>query len=294
MTILLEDLTESILIEQGVTPLLGMDLTTSLGMTWKNMERIFVKSAKEFSRWKPRESEIVVSAGSQAILPEDFVSIKAVRYNLLYDLPRFMFTKFDEANIQWDPSTRILKVFPPIDEVRVSYVRELQITNNFQVTDKNTTVEGEDVVEDILSGMYRSGTLTVTKNSKTMSVLNVNSDNTVANLEGDLGTGTIDLVTREYVLNLLDTSAGQIRITYYPKYKGIVDLDMTTGDKIFPRLYASHLLTSIAAVRAQATQEVLHNIDITTDELSARAQVLKMEVTQMLKSSFPFSAVAPW
>ncbi len=291
MTILLEDLTENILIENGVTPLMGMDfITDTLGLTWKKMERMFVKCTSEFSENKPRDAEIIIAAGSSAILPENIISVKAVRYGFLEELPRFMFETFQEEGLQWDLSTRELKVFPPITQIRVAYTRGLNVTNDVLITDSFKTIEGESELEGMLRGTYRTGTLTVTKGLNSMSVTEVNSNN-VAFLSGTLGTGTLDLTTREFVLSLDDTSAGITEFKYYPKYKAVIDFDIRIGHKVFPKLYAYHLLTAISALRLQADQESLHNLSITSDQLDSRVIQLEAEVKALMKSSVSFSAM---
>jgi len=290
MVVLLEDLTETILIENGVSPLLGVSLVTdTLGLSWKSMERMFVKCASEFSRSKPKEDEILIESGTQATLPENFISLKAVRYGILMEYPRYIFEKLTEEGLQWNPSTRTLKVFPPIGSVRVSFTRGLNITNNVLITDTFYTVEGEDIIEDMMRATYRPNTLSIIKNGKTME--EVSRSDTEVELNGELGSGTLNLTTREFTLNLDDTSAGQVRINYYPKYKALVDLDMEIGDKIFSKLYAANLLLSISSLMLQATQEPLHNIDLTSDDLQARALALSAEVKKELKSSISFAAM---
>lgn len=293
MVILLEDLTETILLDNGVTPLMkGMSFITDvLNLSWKDMERIFVKCASEFSEAKPREDEIVITAGESGTLPENLIAVKAVRYGFLAELPKFLFDTFEEDGLQWNLHTRELKVFPPISEIRISYVRELNITKNVLITDTFTTVSGENELEGMLRGMYRTGTLTVTKGTKTMEVTSINSDNTQADLSGDLGTGTINLSTREFTLSLDDTDAGTTYFTYYPKYKAITDFDVKIGHKVFPKLYEYRLLTAVASIRAQASQENLHLIDLSADDLQSRVIQMGAEVKALLKSSFPFNTV---
>ena len=62
---------------------------------------------------------------------------------------------------------------------------------------------------------------------------------------------------------------------------------------LFNKLFASKLLTALASLRAQATQDKLHNIDLTTDDLLNRVAELKSEVREILRSSISFGDMAP-
>ena len=82
-----------------------------------------------------------------------------------------------------------------------------------------------------------------------------------------------------------------ILISYYPKYLCCKEMDI--GNYIFTKLFASKLLTALASLRAQATQQKLHNIDLTSDNLYDRAGQLREEVQKVLKSSWDYGAAAP-
>ena len=112
----------------------------------------------------------------------------------------------------------------------------------------------------------------------------------VTYLEGSLGSGYLINKTRKLVLTLNNTDEGTVQMTYYPKYKGILELDIE--QYVFTKLFASKLLEALASLRAQATQEDLHHIDLTTDDLYARVRSLKAEVARLLRNTLSYGDMA--
>ena len=58
-------------------------------------------------------------------------------------------------------------------------------------------------------------------------------------------------------------------------------------------MFAAKLLEALAALRAQATQEKLHSITLTTDDLYTRVQELKKEVREICRATISFGDMAP-
>ena len=110
-------------------------------------------------------------------------------------------------------------------------------------------------------------------------------------LEGTLGTGTVDVTNREVTLTLLNDSVAPIVCTYYPKYSVVQELDI--GHYVLTKMFAVKFLQALAALRAQATQEDLHRIDLTTDDLNTRVQELKKEVREICRSTISYGDMAP-
>jgi hypothetical protein len=282
---------------------MGMDFIQNvLGLNYKRMESIFTKCALEYGRRRPRERAELMGNGSPIIkMPSNTLAVKGIRYYVLPTYPRFIQDSFDPISFEFDTITKILKVFPPSTTMKVTYLTGLNITNAVQISYSQTAYEGESIVEDILKSHFKQGTLKITKNNLEMievsreDIASTDIDEnpivyTQVNLSGTLGTGTINLNTREFILNLVDTSEGELVFTYYPKYKVITDLD-NIGDFIFYTLFEYNLLKSIAVLRAQVTQPDLHNIDLTIDDLKARVNELRVEVDKLLKSSIKFSSM---
>lgn len=296
-----EDLTENILISEGQL-FLGMDyITNTLGLELKMLERIFVKCAMEYSKRRPVQKTEDLVGASVIRMPQNTLAVKAVRYGVLPDFPRFFQESFDQISYEFFPDTKILKIFPPGVIMKVTYLTSLTVTNNIQVTETVNTFNGQEEVDEVLKASYVQGTLSINSISGEMHEIsradvdrtdsdgNVVTD-TVASLSGTLGTGTVNLSTREYSLTLLDDSEKILTLTYYPKYKCIVELD-DIGDFIFYKLYAYNILKAVVSARAMSTQKSLHNIDLTDDDLPERVRELGIEVRDLLRASISFGAM---
>ena len=117
----------------------------------------------------------------------------------------------------------------------------------------------------------------------------------VLHLAGDLGEATYNTATRELEIQFNEEEegllvGGNLTYEYYPKYYLLPDISLQ--DEIFNKLFASKILEALASLRAQSTQEVLHNIDLTTDELYTRVRILKRELNQLLRNTIKFSGMA--
>jgi hypothetical protein len=283
--ILLEELTETILIEEG-TSILGLDfIHDTLGLSWGKIERVFTKCVEEYSARKPIETTELMS-GSPIIMPEGTLNVKSVRYGVLEDFPRYIMPEFDP--IEYNANTRELRIFPPVSPVKVTYTKKVSTTKSVVVSDTIETYGDQTEVEGMLRGAFQRGTLKVVRGTKEMSV--TSDDGTTVTLDGTLGSGTIDVKERTVLLNLTDSDSGSIVINYMPKYKVAKELELS--DYVFNKLFAFKLLEAVAALRSQATQTDLHNIDLTEDGLQERVRILGTEVKRLLKSSISFSAIS--
>ena len=101
-----------------------------------------------------------------------------------------------------------------------------------------------------------------------------------------------DLINDIKITGLFDVKADcEVDRVNKPMYKYIVEMDI--GEYVFTKLFASRILIALASLRNQATQEELHNIDLTTDDLMDRARLLRREVEDLLRSTISFSSMAP-
>jgi len=100
----LEESVETILAEEG-QDLLGLSfLTETLGLTMKKMEELFRKSALQYSRRRPIEETRSFNANydsetANLMMPEGVRAVKAVRYGILEQLPRYYMDDFGTKNI---------------------------------------------------------------------------------------------------------------------------------------------------------------------------------------------------
>ena len=311
----LEESVETILAEEG-QDLLGLSfLTETLGLTWKKMEELFRKSALQYSRRRPIEetrnfSSNFSSETATLMMPEGVRAVKAVRYGILEQLPRFYVDEFGKISFEYEEHTRLLKVWPPITPLRVTYTRDLYITKTRKLYGNATIPIGESYYYTELPTAPVDQTLKITftdadENKFTMEYVSdeeitdvgVYSDEVqkVLHLAGDLGKATYNTATRELEIQFNEEEegllvGGNLTYEYYPKYYLLPDISLQ--DEIFNKLFASKILEALASLRAQSTQEVLHNIDLTTDELYTRVRILKRELNQLLRNTIKFSGMA--
>lgn len=302
-----EELVDVILAEEGQT-LMGLEfLTETLKLSMEKIEKIFIKSAKEYAKRRPVYESLIMTS-NPVTMPKGTIMVRAIRYGIMPEVPRFYFPEFGNLayELTYDYATGqkqvYVKVWPPMYPVRVTYGRDYTVTNSNKIIENYFMVEGEDELDFTLKGTPRSGTLKISKGLDTMiqvgkgEELIINEDDEevpmcVTYLEGTLGSGYLINKTRKLVFNeLLNTNEGDIQIEYYPKYRGILELEQ--GDYVFTKLFASKLLESLASLRAQATQEDLHHIDLTTDDLYARARALKAEVARLLRNTISYGDMA--
>ena len=311
----LEESVETILAEEG-QDLLGLSfLTETLGLTWKKMEELLRKSALQYSRRRPIEetrnfSSNFSSDTATLMMPEGVRAVKAVRYGILEQLPRFYVDEFGKISFEYEEHTRLLKVWPPITPLRVTYTRDLYITKTRKLYGNATIPIGESYYYTELPTSPVDQTLKITftdadENTFTMEYVSdeeitdvgVYSDEVqkVIHLAGNLGEATYNTATRELEIQFNEEEegllvGGNLTYEYYPKYYILPDISLQ--DEIFNKLFASKILEALASLRAQSTQEVLHNIDLTTDELYTRVRILKRELNQLLRNTIKFSGMA--
>ena len=118
-----------------------------------------------------------------------------------------------------------------------------------------------------------------------------NEESSKAILKGTLGKGTVDLKTREVSLEMVNEAASPLMITYYPKWSVVKELDI--GNYLFTRIFACKILEALASLRAQASQDALHNINLNVDDLLNRVAELKREIRELGRSSLSFHGLSP-
>ena len=286
----LEPLVDQVLNTEGQI-LLGLDyITDTLGLSMKKMEGIFKATILQYGRRRPIEITQDFFSGPDIQMPEGTLGIKSIRWGILPEYPRHFQDAWSETTYEYNMQTKILKVFPPNTQVKVTYVAYPTLTKSKQIRESFHAVQGETVYQDILQSTYRQGTLSINQNNLVMTEISRNTVTGVVTLGGTLGTGTLNLSTREFEINLSSTFGGEISVTYYPQYYCCVELDI--GDYIFYKFFALNILRSLASLKAQYTQDKLHNIDLTTEDLMGRVRDLEREVRELLKKTVSFGGMA--
>lgn len=309
----LEESVETILAEEG-EDLLGLSfLTDTLGLTMKKMEALFRKSALQYSRRRPIIETRTFTANytsdtASLVMPEGIRGIKAVRYGVLEQLPRFYMDDFGSLSYEYEEHSRLLKVWPPISPLRVTYTRDLEVTKTRKIVGSAPINVGETYYYTELPTSPISQSLKISMGDYSMqyegevtaiavNTLGDEEEQKILKLSGTLGIGTYNTANRELEVEMDEevaatiTESDNMTYEYYPMYYILPDIGL--HDEVFNKLFASKILEALATLRAQATQEVLHNIDLTTDELYTRVRILKRELNTLLRNTIKFSGMAP-
>jgi hypothetical protein len=162
--IYLEELVDVILAEEGQV-LMGIDfILDDLKLSMKKLEAVFVKSAREYSRRRPiEETRNFEVASTMLQLPSNVTAVRAVRFGVLDSMPRFFMPTLGQSGYEFERHTGILKVWPPISPIRVTYTREVEIKGSQSIELTYPMDSGEDTLEEVLPTTFKSGTLTITK-----------------------------------------------------------------------------------------------------------------------------------
>lgn len=314
----LEELVDVTIAEEGQS-LLGLEfLVDALNLPMQKIDLIFRKALSEYSERRPMKNTTIIRSfdySNQEVgyitMPEGTTSCRVARYGILPNqMPRYSIDKFGEQAVEFDPVTLTCRVWPPITPLRLTYTQKYVPTTNVLIEDKIFTPYETDEAYKVLDTSYAGKTLSLQKSvvveeegeivSKILSMSPTGYINEreeygevikEAVLKGSLGTGTYNLKTRELNLKLKDTSVNPILINYYPRYSVVKELDI--GHYVLTKLFASKFLEAVAALKAQASQQALHSIDLTTENLYDRVQELKKEVQALLKSTISYGDMAP-
>lgn len=299
-----EELFDEFLIEEGQYFMGEEYITQTLGLDWKKLHNLFKRTTQVYARRKPVvETKVIHGSGQGKFkMPDNTLAVREVRYDILDEYPRTLYDGFGQINYEYDRHTQILRSFPPMNSLRVSYSREYTFSNSAEYKMSEFMAEYETEFNTKLEAYPRKGSIKIELGGKTMKEVRKErvevdmGDGTtevvnVIKLEGDLGEGYYNPENREIELHFGEGHEGDLVISCIPMYEYCVELNM--GEYTFVKLYKAHLLESIASARSQITQEDLHNIDFTSDDLYGRARLLKAEVYKNLRETIDFSAMAP-
>ena len=314
----LEELLDSIIAEEGQT-LMGLEfLIETLGLSMKRIDTLFKKALSEYSERRPMKKTTVINNFDYAdpeagyiTMPEGTTSCRIARYGVLPNqMPRYYMPKFGEQNVEFDITTMKLRVWPPVTPLRITYTQRFVPTTNVLIEKTIDVPYQTDEYEFELPTMYANKTLSIQKNvvvedpetgELKPEILSMKptgaliqdecGEGSKAVLKGSLGEGSVDLKTREVTLEMVNDAASPLLITYYPKWSVVKELDI--GNYLFTRIFACKILEALASLRAQATQEKLHNIALDTDDLLTRVAELKKEIRELGRASISFHGMAP-
>ena len=318
----MEELLDAIIAEEGQT-LMGLDfLIETLGLPMSKIDLLFKKALSEYSERRPMKKTTVIdnfdymdSTGNNGyiLMPEGTTSCRVARYGVLPNqMPRYYMPQFGEQNVEFDITTRTCRVWPPVTPLRLTYTQRFTTTTNVLIekiidipyeTDeyelvlptyfagKTLSIQKSVVVEDEVTGDKVAKILSMQPTGYINETVTEGEEKQEAILKGTLGKGTVDLKTREVRLELSNEEVAPLLISYYPKYSVVKELDL--GNYLFTRIFACKILTALASLRAQASQEKLQNITLDQDQLLNRASELKKEIRELGRSSISFAGMAP-
>ena len=316
----LEELVEVVLAEEGQS-LMGLDfLIETLDLPMEKIDRIFKKALSEYSERRPMKKTTIINSftmdadGNSGYIqmPEGTTSCRVARYGVLPNqMPRYYMPKFGEQMVEFDPTNLTCRVWPPVTPLRLTYTQKYVPTTNVLIEGTLNTPYETNYIDLTLPTMFGGKTLSFQKTifvedeegnlvPEILSMDPIYKDDRVEDdgtqvhewhLGGSLGVGVMNIKTREIELELNDTSISPIIYNYYPKYSVVKELDI--GHYVLTKMFAARLLEALAALRAQTTQEKLHNIDLTTDDLYTRVQELKKEVREICRATISFGSMSP-
>ena len=319
----MEEILDAIIAEEGQT-LMGLDfLIETLDLSMNKIDLLFKKALSEYSERRPMKKTTVISNfdymdgdGNNGYIkmPEGTTSCRVARYGVLPNqMPRYYMPKFGEQNVEFDITTGTCRVWPPVTPLRLTYTQRFTTTTNILIEKVIDIPYETDEYDFVLPTYFAGKTLSIQKNvvevdpvtgDKVPKILSmrptgyINERQTLegdvvqeAVLKGTLGRGTVNLKTREIVLQLENESVSPLVINYYPKYSVVKELDI--GNYLFTKIFACKVITALASLRAQVSQERLQNLDLTVDNLANRAAELKKEIRELGRSGYSFGDLAP-
>lgn len=301
-----EELVDMFIVEEGQV-LLGLDfLIQTLGFTMKQFEHVFEKTMLEYQKRRPLKSTEIMNCNAAGVIqmPESTMSVRAVRYGVLPEFPRYFMDEFGEKNYEFTPQTKILKVYPPVAPIKVTYTHGYTLTTGAKYSVRFPVFVGDtDLVEELkITPRRNSLRLTLgeyTAKEVKRETLEVEADGgllqqELVTLEGTLGTGTYNVATKTLEVTFADdvqiTEDTELACNYRAAYKTIEELDL--GDYVFTKYFNSKMLEMVASARAQATQANVHSIDLTEDQIYVRARIAKKEVFNLLAQTWDYGASA--
>ena len=321
----MEELLDAVIAEEGQT-LMGLEfLIDTLDLPMNKIDLLFKKALSEYSERRPMKKTEVFNSfdyieddgtgeAGYIKMPEGTTSCRVARYGVLPNqMPRFWMPKFTEQSVEYDIVTNTCKVWPPVTPMRLTFTQKYVATTNINIEKILDVPYETDEYEFTLPTYFGGKTLSIQKSvafinpetgvveSQVLSMSPTGYINETqgmdgnvkeeAILKGTLGRGTVNLKTREVKLELTNDSTAPLVINYYPKYSVVKELDI--GNYLFTKMFAVKVLTALASLRAQATQPQLHQINLTTDDLTNRVAELRKEIKDISRSAYSFGDLAP-
>ena len=262
----MEELLDAVIAEEGQT-LMGLDfLIDVLDLPMKKIDLLFKKALSEYSERRPMKKTTVFNNFDYAdpeagyiTMPEGTTSCRIARYGVLPNqMPRYYMPRFGEQNVEFDITTRTCKVWPPVTPLRLTYTQRFSPTTNVLIEKIIDVPYETDEYDFVLPTYFAGKTLSIQKSvverdeltgekvARILSLQPTGYTNEIQTPEGDviqeailkgtLGRGTVNLKTREVVIQMSNETASPLVINYYPKYSVVKELDI--GNYLFTKIFA--------------------------------------------------------
>lgn len=227
---------------------------------WAILNRIFVSTFHKYERFCPKLNTIQTSGGNPIVMPEDCIYPRAIGFGNAAMIPP-QTVAVDRQSWSYNRETRQLSVFTNTGSsapFQVQYLaRHKQVIPEvepviFEVFDGETEVEIQlDFVPD-------EKDFKVSKGESTLEI--TARDRHTWTLSGSLGDATLDLTSLNLKIVQKDTVAGDIEVSYTPKYAAF---DFITEDaEFFETWFAANLLSSLGNIKAIVRMDAMpNNID---------------------------------
>lgn len=247
---------------------------------WEILNRIFVSTFRKYEKFCPLLKTLQFNGGNPTKMPDDCIYPRAIGFGNSSMIPPQTAT-VERSSWSYNRLTKMLSIFTNTGSSANFQVQYLATHNQLDVESDIAPFEvfdGEETVEIQLDNVPDPATLKIAKGD---SILNIKSrDRFCWELEGTLGTATLDLSSLLLTINQIDTTAGQINVSYTGKYKAF---EFTDDDaEFFETWYAANLLTSEGNIKAIVKMDQLPN-DINADGLLSQGKELQERVLEFQK-----------
>ena len=284
MVLLFEHALENVKIETGQL-LIPFE---SLKLDNDKLEKLFIRTCKKLQNKRPIRDNITLNIDSNGTHIKDALAIYALRYRIYDDWDRVT-TPINRRLWTFDRNTRILKTLFTSPFV-ISYSREYKM-GHVPITDESQyNIDGEAQIDFYIKASYKQGSFRLTKTHADTQIpattmVEISRTGSVAQLSGDMGTGTLNLDTLKLSLNLTDILEGDIVPTYVNKR--IACLDLEEHDLAFITWFTIDVLRSFGDLKYQATMSegVGLPFSLQSDTLLDRARQLEDNLNEYLKSA---------
>jgi hypothetical protein len=185
-------------------------------------------------------------------------------------------TAMERLDFHFNANTRMLRAVGN-GRFLVKYIAEYPYaTQNISYT-AHQLFEGEDSVSLTLEHVPNPSTFTVTKGSKQSTIIKLKDGE--YEISGDLGEGSLNTQSLELIINLSDTSTGDLVVAYTTKYPAIDCMTARIGNDFLLTWFTANICSALGAVKNTTAFDSMP-LDITKDDLMMYGRQLQDRIEQ--------------